>query len=145
MKNSLKKIIAGALLICILLSLVSVNVFAKYIGTTPTGYDEASDVNYQKSGSYVANWGARGETATFLSSYAANFYTGSYVYDVMSLLSGGTAQNNAQNSDLYRSLKSLMSQKHSHLTSYGETRSLYRYTDCVSNNTSKISSFSFHA
>ena len=140
MKNSLKKIIAGVLFICLLFSLISVNVFAKDITTTPTGYDEASDVNYQQSGSYIANWGARGEVATFLSSYAANFYTGSYVYDVMSLLSGGTAQNNAQNSDLYRNLKSLMSQKHSHITSYGETRSLYRYTDCVSNNTSKISS-----
>ena len=47
----------------------------------PTGYKKASDVEYVKSGSYIANWGAREEDCVFLSTYAQNFYTGSNTYE----------------------------------------------------------------
>ncbi len=109
--------------------------------TTATGYTKASDVNYVTSGGYIANWGARDEDCTFLSKYAQSFYTGSYSYSTLSQKSGGSSQTNASTSSLYRALQDMMKAEHDHQTSYGETRSLYRYTDCVSNNYSNISSF----
>ncbi len=114
---------------------------ASYFTTTSTGYTCAEDVEYKYSGDYLANWGARGEDCTFLSTYAKSFYTGSYVYETLSSASGGSTQDNAHQSQLYRSLQTLMTSKHTHKTSYGETRNQYRYTDCVSSNTNKISSF----
>ncbi len=108
---------------------------------TPTGYKKASDVKYVKNGSYIANWGARDEDCTFLSTYAQSFYTGSYVYETLSQKKGGSTQSNAPSSDLYKSLQTLMTSKHSKTTSYGETKELYRYTDCVNGNSSYISSF----
>ncbi len=111
------------------------------VTTTATGYTSASQVVYKTSDGYIANWGARGEDCSFLSKYAESFYTGSYVYDVISEKSGGTEQSNAPNSALYRQLKSLMTSKHTHETSYNETREQYRYTDCVKNDTAHISSF----
>ncbi|MBQ8295695.1 MAG: endonuclease [Clostridia bacterium] len=109
--------------------------------TTATGYTKASDVKYVTSGNYIANWGARGEDCTFLSTYAQSFYTGSYVYQTVSQKSGGSSQSNASGSALYKELQTLMTSKHSKQTSYGATRDMYKYTDCVSGNYSKISSF----
>ncbi len=114
---------------------------AAMITTTKTGYTSAEDVVYKKSGSYVANWGARGEDCTFLSSYAEAFYTGSDTYATLSKKSGGSSQSNASQSSLYSSLKSMMTNKHSHQTSYDETKNQYRYTDCLRNDTAHISSF----
>lgn len=115
------------------------------ITTTPTGYTSAADVQYktysQGGKQVIANWGARGEDCVFLSSYAASFYTGSYTYEKLIANNGGTSQSNAKDSALYTTLKTLMSSKHRHETNYGETRYLYQYTDCLSNNPSKISSF----
>ena len=141
MKNLFKRISAGLLALMIVISLLPASVSAAKISTPATGYTKASDVNYVKNGNYVLNWGARNETCVFLSTYAQNFYTGSYTFEQMSTLSGGSSQGNAPQSALYSSLKSLMTSKHTHKTSYGETRYQYCYTDCVSNNSSKISSF----
>ncbi|MBE6694406.1 MAG: hypothetical protein E7589_06560, partial [Ruminococcaceae bacterium] len=77
----------------------------------------------------------------FLSTKAQSFYTGNYTFDVMSEYSGGTSQSNAPQSALYSQLKSFMSSKHSHITDYGETRDLYKYTDCTFSDISTISSF----
>lgn len=129
-------------LVLVLTSLASLTVSAAgKIVTPPTGYTKASDVAYKTSGGYIANWGARGEDCVFLSTYAERFYTGSYTFDVLSKKSGGTSQSNAPQSELYAALKSLMTSKHSHTTSYNETRNLYRYTDCLKNDTAHISSF----
>ena len=118
------------------------------ITTTATGYTKASDVKYDRSGNYkedngdwIANWGARGEDCVFLSSWAEDFYTGSYVYDTLSQKSGNTSTSKVPSSALYSSLKTLMTSKHTNKTSYGETKYQYRYTDCVSNNHANISSF----
>ena len=141
--NEIKKFSAWLLvlaMICSLFVCITVPVSAAS-GTSGTGYTCAEDVEYKRVGSYIANWGARGEVATFLSIYAEQFYTGSYTYDNMSELSGGTSQNNAPSSALYSELKALMTSKHDHQTSYGETRNQYQYTDCERNNTSKITSF----
>ncbi len=110
-------------------------------GTNGTGYTSAQQVKYVTSGKYIANWGARGEDCSFLSTYAESFYTGSYTYEVLSEKNGGSSQSNAYQSALYSSLKSLMTSKHKHETSYGETKELYRYTDCLKSQYSNISSF----
>ncbi len=124
-------------------SLFSGTVVAKAapIVTTATGYTSAEDVDYQTAGSYIKNWGARGEDCTFLSSYAEDFYTGNNTFDKLSQQQGGTTQTNAKDSDLYEELQGLMRSKHSHQTSYGETKELYRYTDCLRNDSAHISSF----
>jgi len=122
--------------------------------TTPTGYQSAADVEYvifsgsvPVNSSYttvsnvVVNWGARGENATFLSTYAESYYTGSYSWDTLSAHTGGSGVSNAPNSDLYKTLQNMMKAKHTHQTSYGETRAYYGFTDCVANDYSKISSF----
>ena len=106
-----------------------------------TGYTEAGDVDYVKSGKYVANWGARDEDCVFLSTYAQSFYTGSYVYETLSQTAGGTGKSNAPSSALYKSLQTLMKSKQTYETSYSATRDLFCYTDCLQGSYSKISSF----
>ncbi len=136
------KILSLLLVISMLLSL-----FAGLVGasgdivTSPTGYTKASDVDYKTYDGYLTNWGARGEDCTFLSKYAEAFYTGSNTYASLSQKKGGTSQSNASSSALYSALKGLMSSKHSHQTSYGETRYIYRNTDCLKNDANHISSF----
>ncbi len=111
--------------------------------TTPTGYTEAGDVDYDdfKSGNYIANWGAREEDCVFLTTYAQDFYAGSYVYESLSQVKGGTGKSDAPSSALYKSLQTLMSSKQHYQTSYEATKNLFRYTDCLQGNSSKISSF----
>ena len=113
---------------------------AEYLGN-PTGYTKAEDVDYVKSGNYVANWGAREEDCVFLSKYAQSFYTGSYTYEVLSQKKGGTSDSTAPTSALYKSLQTLMDSKQTYETSYNATRDLFKYTDCVNGNYSYISSF----
>ena len=142
MKNLFKRMSAGLLALFIVISLLPLSgSAASKITTTPTGYTSASDVKYVTSGKYIANWGARGEDCVFLSTYAQNFYTGSNTFDSLSALSGGSTQSNAPQSALYSALKSLMTSKQTYQTSYSATRDLYRYTDCLRSDYSKISSF----
>ena len=89
---------------------------------------------------YVKNWGIRGTVATSPSDAVDDFYTGHYTYEMLYQLDGGTSTSNAPNSELYSALKTLMTSKHTHQTSYNETRDLYQYTDCQ-NGGDKISSF----
>ncbi len=114
---------------------------AAVLPATPTGFTKTSDVKYTTTGDYIHNWGARGEQSTFLSPNATTFYTGSYVYDTLSQKSGSTDRSQVPSSALYTSLKSLMSSKHNHKTSYNETKDLYCYTDCFAGDTTFISSF----
>ena len=107
--------------------------------TAKTGYTKASDVVYNDSGTYIANWGARDEDCVFLSKDAQAFYTGNYTYEVLSQKAG--SNSNTPSSELYQKLYSLMSSKHTNQTSYDATTSMYRYTDCVMNNSNDISSF----
>ena len=116
-------------------------VYAAEIKTAATGYNSADDVVYKTAGGYTVNWGARGEDCVFLSSRAVSFYTGNYTYATLSKNKGGSSQSNAPSSALYSALQSMMKAKHKTQTSYGATRDMYKYTDCVSNNYSQISSF----
>ncbi len=106
-------------------------------------YTTAKDVDYVVVDGKVANWGTRGEDCVFLSSYAEDFYgqKSSYSYQTLSQKSGGSSQSNAPQSALYNALSSMMKSEHDHQTSYGETRDLYCYTDCINNNYNNISSF----
>ncbi len=136
------KILSVLLVVSMLLSFFVMTVGASGDIVTPaTGYTKASDVQYKTYGDYLTNWGARGEDCTFLSKYAESFYTGSNTYASLSQKKGGTSQSNAPSSALYSALKSLMKSAHKHETNYGETRYIYRNTDCLKNDASHISSF----
>jgi endonuclease I len=147
----MRKLSAFLLILILILSLCIPALAARPVIITPaTGYQDADDVQYktysQSGKTVIANWGARGETCTFLSSYAETYYTGSYTWDSMSQTSGGTTIGNAYNSALYRQLKTLMSSTHSFYTYYDgnkNVRDYYKYTDCVRNDTSKVSLFYF--
>ncbi len=143
MKAFTKATLFAALACSLTFSTVVFRAQAAEITTTKTGYIKATDVDYKYVSGYTVNWGARGEDCTFLSAQAEDFYVqkSSYSYQVISQENGGSTQNNAYQSSLYSSLKSMMISEHSYQTSYNATRDLYKYTDCVSNNYSKISSF----
>ena len=138
MKKLLNLILAVAFMFAAFLPFSAVSVDA---ATAPMGYTKASDVKYITQSGYVVNWGARDEDCTFLSKYAEDFYTGSNTFDSLSKKSGGSSQSDAHKSALYSSLQSLMKSKHSHQTSYSETKNQYRYTDCEKNDYAHISSF----
>ncbi len=109
--------------------------------TDPTGYTSAGDVVYKIVSGTVANWGARGEDCTFLTTYAQDFYTGSYTFENLSKLDGSKYQDSVPSTELYAALKTLMSSKHTTVQSYNATREYYQYTDCLKNETSKLSTF----
>ena len=81
MKTVTKRISVLLMVVCLLATLVlpaaaltTSDIPTTEIITTPSGYTSASDVTYPSSG-YIANWGARGELATFVSAKAADYYT----------------------------------------------------------------------
>ena len=127
----------AALVACMTAPVLSLSANA----ATATGYTRAEDVEYEKVGNYVVNWGVRDETCTFLSTYAEAFYTGSYEYSVLSENEGGTSAATAPNSALYSALQSMMRAKHTKITNYQETRFMYCYTDCQRNDYSTITCF----
>ena len=140
--KAFKKITVCALLATSLaLPSFSLQTETKEAEAAGTGYTQASDVKYVTSGKYIANWGARDEECVFLSTYAESFYSGNYTYEVLSEKKGGSGYSNASKSILYSSLQTLMKSKHSNETSYGATRYIFCYTDCIQNGYSKISSF----
>ena len=147
MKNA-KKLISLLLALTLMLGLslsVSAAPASSFITTPATGYDSADDVvyvTYSQSGkTVIANWGARGEECVFLSTYAQQYYTSNYDWDILSQVSGGTTQSNAPISELYTQLQTLMKSTHSFYTYYDgskNVRDYYRYTDCVSSDISKV-------
>ena len=114
-----------------------------FVTTTPTGYDSADDVKYVTANvsgrTVITNWGARGETCTFLTKYVEPYYPDSYA--TMAAYTGGTSTS-ATSSQMYQELKELMTSTHTFYTYYDgnkNVRNFYKYTDCVSNDTSKVS------
>lgn len=129
--------VAFVLTLCVFIGAVPV-----YAETTVgTGYTASGDVVYTKSDKgYVANWGYRGETCSFLSPMANSFYTND-TYDELSALDGGTGTSDAAQSDLFSALHNLMAKNHETLNSYGDSRYLFPYTDCQLGATDTIISF----
>ena len=147
MKNT-KRLLSFLLALVLLLGLnpsVSAAPSKQLITTPATGYDSADDVVYKTysvgSKKVIANWGARGETCVFLSDYAEDYYTNEYTWKIMSAVAGGTSQSNAPSSALYGELYELMAGTHTFYTYYDgnkNVRDYYKYTDCVSSDTSKV-------
>ncbi len=134
MRSIIKKYTALILTVLIICSVI-------LPASAATGYTKAEDVRYVTTSGKVANWGSRGEDCLFLSKYAVEFYTGSASFENISKKAGGTTQSNAQYSQLYNELGTLMTSRHTHITNYNETRDLYKYTDCTESDTAHISSF----
>ncbi len=130
--------LVALLLISVLLNGLTPIAFADGIGS---GYTCAEDVQYVKVGTYVANWGYRGETCSFLSPMANAFYTDEYDYATLSELVGGSGQYDAPGTALYEALHDLMADNHTTLNSYGDSRYLFKYTDCQLSQTDTILSF----
>lgn len=130
-----------ALVLAMLIPTYAQPVFAAKITTTPSGYTCAEDVVYKKTGKYVHNWGARGETSTFLSTYALDFYSASESYATLSQIAGGSSQSNAPSSALYKSLQTVMKSHHSFINNYDQIKDYCKYTDCVLGDSAYLSSF----
>lgn len=117
-----------------------------YTATATINVVEQSDdvtVNYigSRTGN-VYNWGTRGTTATFLTTPAADYYTGSYSYDTLSALSGDSGSGtDFYSSALGTAIHNMLTAKQTSTTSYAGTTSLYAYTDCVESDTAHISSY----
>ena len=94
----------------------------------------------------ILNWGSRGTLATFLSPNAIDFYQDNHTsYAELSALSGSSNTSSVPNSPLYKELAELMKDNHKIITTYNQTRDLYRFTDCQnSSNTAKGSISSFY-
>lgn len=113
-----------------------------FFGVQLTSFAAESDVNYVTDGDYIYNWGQRETDATFLSPKAKEFYQkNNIIYSALSALSGSSDVTQVPDSALYEALYQTMSSKHSTMTSYGDTRYLYKYTDCENSNTAEISLF----
>lgn len=104
---------------------------------------QAQTVDYVTSNGYIYNWGTRGENATSLSQNAEAFYTdNSTSLSALLALDGSSTESNVPSSALYQKLQALMTDNHSTITSYDDTRDLFKYTDCQnSGSPSTISSF----
>ena len=147
--NRILKLLTLFLVLIMLVQSSVISVFALSPIEVDTGiyqasaprYNDASDVNYVTAGGYVVNWGLRGETATFLSKYAQSFYKSGDTYEEVSKLSGNSNTSSTPSSALYKELQSIMKSAHKKQTSYGDTKNLYKYTDCINNDYAHISSF----
>ena len=102
---------------------------------------ENNVVNYVYDGTKVYNWGQRGDTATFLSPMALDFYADNNIsLDALLALNGSSTESGVPSSALYKALQSLMKDNHDYITGYDATKNLFKYTDCQ-NGGGKISSF----
>ena len=102
---------------------------------------ENNVVNYVYDGTKVYNWGQRGDTATFLSPMALDFYADNNIsLDALLALNGSSTESGVPSSALYKALQSLMKDNHDYITGYDATKELFKYTDCQ-NGGGKISSF----
>lgn len=80
---------------------------------------------------YVANWGYRGQTATYLSQQAKDFYKNNNTsYEELAQYAGSSVQSQVPSSPMYQELKTLMTDNHDYVTTYKATTSMYCYTDC---------------
>ena len=141
MRRALSLLLSLAL-VCSLLTALTLTASAEVLPGTYTGYTSASQVNYVTVSGKVANWGARGETATFLTTYAQNYYTGSYSYATLSALSGDSGTGTSfYSSTLGTAIHNMLVAKQTSTTSYSGTTDLYKYTDCVNSNYNYISSY----
>ena len=88
--------------------------------------------SYSTYTNVIKNWGRRGYNATFLSPNAIQFYNDNNVtYETLAAKAGSSTVANVPSSELYLALNNLMKSNHDKVTSYGDTRYLYPFTDCM--------------
>ena len=143
----------GCLLLSLLLALSLTEGFAasaaEEIWTeAPTGWHNRGHVYARTRDGLTLNWGVRGEDCGFLTERAYAFYPDLYDgqgmgggYDMIGTYAGGTGPSDAPQSPLYQQLRSLLRQKHTHLTDEAEVRALLRDTDCMVSDANHIASF----
>ena len=120
MKRLLKKSLYLTVAFCLVLSCTLISIFA----AAPEIY------------STEKNSGERDELCTtFNGTSALEYYTGKYTYENLSTLS---------ESQLLTSLRTLMTDTHSKITSYDECRDLAPITDCENENGSIVTIYSSH-
>ena len=152
MKKITKLIIALSFCAATILPPVAstVNADAATTALTPTGYTSASQVVYKtytesvssKTKTVIANWGARDEDCTFLSTYAQEYYTGSDTYANWATLSGSSSQSSVPDSALFKELQSFLLENHDIYTGYQNSpyaKYLLQYADCVRSDISQVS------
>ena len=141
MKHLAKRGISLVLILALVLSLLSVLSMAVGAATVDYVYSDGTS-------GYIYNWGNRGETATFLSPNAIEFYEDNNTsYTALAQLAGAAEKDNVPASELFDALHDLMYDNldlwTSYDTAYGASRYLFQYTDCQNSATTskKISSF----
>ena len=135
MNHPFKRILSAVLVVMLCISLLSGLSFAAVVdyqtGTPAEGFENV-----------ILNWGTRGVAATYLSPNATSFYEENNVtYSELAQLSGSADVDAVPNSELYTRLQSLMVDNHTVITSYGDTRPLYSYTDCQQSDREKLTCF----
>ena len=142
-----------SLLLCLALCLSllgGLSVFAADVIWTepPTGWRHWSHVISKTQDGYTLNWGVRGEPALFLSGDALRYYSDNewgvsrtWGEDAIWTYAGGSGTGDAAGSPLYVFLHDFLAGKQTHETSYAETKDLFKFTDCMVNNSNHISSF----
>ena len=148
MKTALTRLLSVQLCLVLLLTLFSGTAYAdsEIWIAAPTGWTSPEQVDYHtvsvNGNTYVLNWGVRGERAVFLTSYALAYYGApDWAADLMAEKTGGTGTQDVLDSSLYAALRSFLIEKQSYETSYGATRDLFKYTDCMISDSAHISSF----
>lgn len=141
MKHLAKRGISLVLILALVLSLLSVLSMAVGAATVDYVYSDGTS-------GYIYNWGNRGETATFLSPNAIEFYEDNNTsYTALAQLAGAADEADVPSSELFAELHDLMYDNldlwTSYDTAYGASRYLFQYTDCQDSATTskKISSF----
>ncbi|MBQ6431495.1 MAG: endonuclease, partial [Oscillospiraceae bacterium] len=143
MKHAAKRSFSLLLALAMIVSLFA-GVTISASAAQPTS---ASEVVYVTSGNYIYNWGKRDTVATFLTTYAQSYYTGSYSYATLSALTGSsTATADAiYSSALGSAIHDMLVAKQTTQTSYSGTTSLYKYTDCTESKTTSGSISSYYS
>ena len=79
----------------------------------------------------IKNYGYRGDTAKLFSSYATKFYKSNDVtYEELAALSGSSTVSSVPSSELYIKLKALMTDNHTYINTYADTKEYFASTDC---------------
>lgn len=135
----MKRVLSFLLVLVMLLSVSPVLVLEGDAAVSQISYVYGNTNKYKN---VIANWGERGETATFLSQNAAAFYQSySTSYVQLAGLAGASNRSDVPYSSLYKELQRIMKSAHDSTTSYDGTKELYKYTDCQNSSPTKISSF----
>ncbi len=137
MNNLAKRSLSLLLAVVMCVSLLSGLVFTSSAATVSYKTGDAEGFE-----DVIMNWGQRGTTATYLSPNAEAFYSKNGTsYSELAQLSGSSEFESVASSKLYLELNELMASNHTTITSYGDTRDLYRFTDCQNSDNTSISSF----